>query len=249
MPLPSRSEIVQKTRHQLLKHGYPRLQMFLIVSLTGAIGFISSFLLLDAGMTTLWCRYAIAMGVAYLGFMGMLWVWLHSKSEDYSDFPDFPLPSVNHEPVAAIIEGQGGAFGGGGASGSFEPAAVESTPLASSNSGLSDLSIGDVAEAEELAIPIIVIILVTALLTLSVWIIYSAPVLFSELLVDGVLSITLYKHLRKSESGHWLETAVKHTYKPFLITLLIVVGMGWGLHAYTPDAHTLGEAIKYHKED
>ena len=62
---------------------------------------------------------------------------------------------------------------------------------------MSDVGLGDIAETEELAIPIFVILIVTALLTLSVWIVYSAPILFAELMVDRVLSITLYKHLKK----------------------------------------------------
>jgi hypothetical protein len=248
MYLPSRSEIVAKTRNRLMQYGDPRLQMLLIVSLTGAIGFVASYLMLSLGITTIWFRYALAMGFAYLGFMGLLWVWLHTKSEDYSDIPDISglFHTDNAGTTASILEAHGGTFGGGGASGTFEPAAIQSSPLPSSEIGLGDFSIGDVAEAEEFAIPIIVIILVAALFTLSAWIIYSAPMLLSELLVDGVLSLTLYKHLRKFESNHWLETALRHTYKPFIATFILVIVMGWAVHLYTPTASSMAEAIRNH---
>ena len=248
MHLSTRSEIVAKTRSRLLQNGYPRLQMLLIVSLTGAIGFVASYILLRQGVTTLWFRYALAMGVAYLGFMGLLWVWLHSKSEDYSDIPDVSglMHSDGHASAPGMIEAHGGSFSGGGASGSFEPPSIQVQSISSSEVGGNGISIGDVAEADEFAIPIVVIVLVTALFTLSAWIVYSAPFLFSELLVDGVLSLTLYKHLRKFESNHWLETAIRHTYKPFLATLILVIVMAWAMHVYTPGATTMAEVIRNH---
>lgn len=245
MKLLTRTEIVARTKRNLLEQGYPRLQMFLIVCLTGAVGFIISFILLDAGMTAMWIRYGIAMMVAYLAFIGLLWIWLHSKSSDYSDFPDITNVGDHVETGSKVLQGQGGGFGGAGANGSFEP--VSGEPLASSSSSMSDVGLGDIAETEELAIPIFVILIVTALLTLSVWIVYSAPILFAELMVDGVLSITLYKHLKKGDSAHWLETAFRHTFIQFFIAMALVVGLGWGLHMYTPSAHTLGQAIENHQ--
>ena len=121
MKLLTRTEIVARTKRNLLEQGYPRLQMFLIVCLTGAVGFIISFILLDAGMTAMWIRYGIAMMVAYLAFMGLLWIWLHSKSSDYSDFPDITNVGDNVETGSKVLQGQGGGFGGAGANGSFEP--------------------------------------------------------------------------------------------------------------------------------
>lgn len=240
----SRTEVVNKTKQRLLRDGYPRLQMFLIVCLTGAVGFITSYMLLDAGMTAMWLRYGVAMMVAYLAFMGLLWIWLHSKSSDYSDFPDLTNIGNPIETGGKVFQGQGGNFGGAGANASFEP--ISGEPLASSSSSMPDVGLADIAE-EELAIPIFVILIVTALLTLSAWIVYSAPILFAELMVDGVLSVTLYKHLKKSDSGHWLETAFRHTSTQFFIAMALVVGMGWGLHVYTPSAHTLGQAIENHQ--
>ena len=70
-----------------------------------------------------------------------------------------------------------------------------------------------------------VILFVAALLLSSLWVVYSAPVLFAELLVDGVLAASLYRRLRGLESQHWLETALKRTVWPFVVTCLFLVAM------------------------
>ena len=109
-------------------------------------------------------------------------------------------------------------------------------------------SVGDaVSGADEFALPLVIIVLVGVLLLSSFWIVYSAPVLFAELLVDGVLAASLYRRLRGLESQHWLETALKHTAWPFLMTGLLFSALGWGMQAYAPEAHSIGEVIAHTK--
>ena len=90
-----------------------------------------------------------------------------------------------------------------------------------------------------------VILFVAALLLSSVWVVYSAPVLFAELLVDGVLAASLYRRLRGLESQHWLETALKRTVWPFLVTCFVLVAMAWGMQVYAPGAHSIGEVMRH----
>ena len=78
------------------------------------------------------------------------------------------------------------------------------------------------------------IVFVGALLLSSFWIVYNAPVLFAELLVDGVLAASLYRRVRGLESQHWLETAIKKTACPFLMMGLLISALGWGMQAYAP---------------
>ncbi len=47
----TRSAAVIRLRHQLERESFPRLQMGLIVALTGAVGWLCSFGLLHAGVT------------------------------------------------------------------------------------------------------------------------------------------------------------------------------------------------------
>jgi len=240
-----RSAEIQKIRRDLERDSFPRLQMFLLVAITGTAGFVASSLLLSNGLLEIWLRYLASFGVAYLVFLTLLWLWLRTRGEDWNDFPnisDVGSPSGSHS-TGGSFTGNGGDFGGGGASGSFDaPADI--------HNGAVDVvgdALGSAAEAEEFAIPLVVLIFIGVLFVSSFFMIYSAPVLFAELLVDGVLSASLYRKLRGLETRHWLETAIRRTFWPFAMTAIMVSATGWAMSRYAPEAHTLGEVILHAK--
>ena len=90
--------------------------------------------------------------------------------------------------------------------------------------------------------------LVGALLLSSLFVVYSAPILFAELIVDGVLSASLYRKLRELETRHWLETAIRRTAWPFAGTAAIVCDIGWAMAIYAPEAHSVGDVIAHAKQ-
>ena len=244
----SRHLEIQKARDNLEINGLPRLQMTLLVVLTGLAGLFSSFLLLHAGLVTMWLRYLVSFGFAYLAFLFLLWLWLRTNAEDYSDIPDvggsFPSSSSSaHAEACSCYSGEGGTFGGGGASSSFD-ASIGDASIAGDASPIGE-AIGNAAAAEEFAIPLVVLILIGVMLLSTLFMIYSAPMLFAELMVDGVLSASLYHKLRGLETRHWVETAVRRTSWPFALTTIIVSIAGWSMSLYAPEAHTLGEVL-YH---
>ena len=248
-PLIQRHHLVARMRANLERQGFPRLQMMLLVSLTGAVGFLASYTLLGMGLWQMWLRYLLAFGFAYLAFLGLLWLWLRTRGDDYCDFPDVSgvTPRGGGHDCASF-QGGGGSGGGGGASGSFDAPSLQPASADMGNDGVSDAlgAVGDAASgADELAVPLMVILFVAALLLSSVWVVYSAPVLFAELLVDGVLAASLYRRLRGLESQHWLETAIKRTLWPFLVTCVFLVAIGWGMQVYAPGAHSIGEVMRH----
>ena len=236
--------------------------MTLLVSLTGGAGLLASFLMLHAGVNNMALRYPLALLVAYGFFLLLLWLWLRTKADDWTDVPDpgidLPLPSGRGAPV--WTPGGGGNFGGGGASGHFDaPAPVHVLSPAQSPSvtaslqdgasdGLGDSlgSVGDVADADELMIPLLVVALAVGLALSSFYIIYSAPTLFAELLLDGALAATLYRRLRGIETRHWVSTALRRTVLPFALTAVFLSAVGWGLHQLAPGAQSVGDAIRHH---
>jgi hypothetical protein len=235
---------IQRLRKSLEKDSFPRLQMFLLVSITGGVGFLASFILRHFGLDTIWLRYLAALGCAYAAFLFLLWLWLRTQAEDYSDLPDLPdLPSGRSGP-SPDYGGRGGDFGGGGASGQVD-GAYEFT---SSGPDL-DVPVGDaidvVSGADELALPLAAIGLLVALALSSFWVVYTAPMLFAELLVDGVLAASLYRRLRGLKTRHWLETALRRTFWPFAFTALMVAGSAWAMQLYAPEAHTIGQVIAH----
>jgi hypothetical protein len=154
-----------------------------------------------------------------------------------------PLPMSASAP--SIGGGGGGQFGGGGSSGSWDTD-QQAEPLVELPE-VSLPSVDAVADADEAAIPLAILLfiagIVLMLLFAAVSIVYSAPVLFAELVVDGVLAATLYRRLRRIDSRHWLETAIRRTIVPFAATAFMLAIGGWALTVHAPDARTLGEAI------
>jgi len=251
----TRHHAILRVRRQLEETSYPRLQMALIVALTGGVGLLASFGMLIAGLDSMALRYPLALGLAYLGFLGMLWCWLRTSAQDYVDIPDptglgtLPLPSPGGGLPGFHGEG-GGEFAGGGASGSFEAPGGDPLPNAAQGDSLfkplGEAS-GSAFDADELAIPLIVIALAVGLALASFYVVYLAPGLFAELLFDGALSLTLYRHLRHQAPSHWLGTAVRKTVLPFAITAVFLAAVGAGMAWHAPGARTMGEVIAQHR--
>lgn len=247
----SRHQLIERIRRELERRGYPRLQMLLLVSLTGGAGFLASYALLHAGLETIGLRYGLAVAIAYVFFLLLLWLWLRTDADTYDG-----LDEAIGEVIGAIPErtagqaryqGGGGEFGGGGSSGRWQDSGSVSEPLVEVPDVPDMPDMPDLPDADEATIPLgillVVVTIVVTVLTASVSVVYSAPVLFAELLVDGVLSATLYRRLRRLDTRHWLQPAVRRTVVPFAITALLMMSIGWGLSQYAPAARSLGEAL------
>ncbi|MFD2367078.1 hypothetical protein ACFSQR_11220 [Pseudoduganella sp. GCM10020061] len=242
---------IRRVRGELDRDSFPRLQMFLLVGLTGGAGFLASYLLLHAGLVQMWLRYLAALGIAYVVFLGLLWTWLRTRAADYLDVPiDVVAHGGGGGDAHACYSGQGGTFDGGGASGSYEVADAKASFIAGQGAGAPEpgavASAGDAAlEAvtEPEAIPFAVIIFFATLLFSSLFMVHSAPILFAELVVDGVLSASLYHRLRGLPPSHWLETAIARTWWPFVLTALMLVAAALWMEGQAPGAHSIGEYL------
>ncbi len=71
-----REREVERVRRELLRRGWPRVQMSLILLLTGVSGFLVSAALLGAGVALMWVRYPVAILLAYAVFLLLLRFWL-----------------------------------------------------------------------------------------------------------------------------------------------------------------------------
>jgi len=240
----TRSHAILRIKRRLERDAFPRVQMSLIVGLTGAAGLLFSFVMLRFGVTSMALRYPLALLLAYGVFLVLLWLWLRSQAEDYVDIPDFSgSGSSGSGDCAPAFEGGGGNFGGGGASGSFDgPASF--APIESDSSPLSEAAsaVGD--GADELAIPLLAVAFALGLALASLYVVYVAPILFAEVLVDGALSYALYRRIKAADSPHWLESAVRRTALPFVLTGVFVSVTGAAMATWTPGAHSIGQVIQ-----
>lgn len=241
----TRAAAVRRMRARLLRDSFPRVQMFILVTLTGLAGFGASAAMLVAGVDLMALRYTLAMGVAYLVFLLLLWFWLHTRASDYLDLVpvDGVGPSGAPDLPAALRDdfaGKGGSFDGGGASGNVEFASEDGVV-----DTIVDKPLAAIGQAEEGAIPLVVILLALGLALSSLFVVWSAPILFAEILVDALLAAGLYRRLRSLERRHWMVAALKRTIIPFALTTLLVAGAGWGMQAHAPGARSIGEVLAY----
>jgi hypothetical protein len=217
--------------------------MSLILSLTALVGFITSFSLLHLGVPWMWLRYPIAISIAYCVFLLLLalWLWLQRRSLD-PDVPELPdldfIPAGHSGPEESSHFGGGGDFGGGGAGGTWEENV--SAPSGGSSGPSSDSTALDLDLEEGWLVVIAMIALVGGLIA-SFYIIYIAPALLAEILVDGALVAGLYKRVKHIEQRHWLRAAVRRTLVPALLVALCFTVAGYALQKAVPEASTIGE--------
>ena len=244
LPLNRGSEVV-RARQDLQQHGWPRLQMALIVALTGAAGFLASHLLRLAGIDAMLLRYPMAVLLAYGVFLLLMWIWIRWCWDNVLDGLSPDVGSGSPSPRGSAVEspwsGVGGRSGGGGASASWN----ESAPVIAGDAG--ELPLTGLAE-DEAGLPLLAILGIVALaatvLLASVWVVWSAPVLMAELLVDAAIAGGLYRRMQGMQQQGWWRVCVSHTIWPLLGLLVFFTVVGWLAQELAPGAVSLAQAFR-----
>ena len=269
-PQPARR--VERVRRLLLRRGWPRAEMSLILAATGAAGFLASFVLLRLGLSAMWLRYALAVLLAYLVFLLLLRVWLllHCR-EPPGELPGDLLNVVPNDlggahgvaDAPASTFGGGADFAGGGTGGSWDagvssavqqPAApyVDAGGMDVGSGGggagggggaLSGIDLFD-ADSEGCVFFLLALALVVAGTLAALYVVYAAPLLLAEILVEGVLLSGLYRGMKRARyvGGDWLGAAVRRTWLAVLLTLVTFAAAGYFLQRAAPRARSIGEA-------
>ena len=231
----NRSKLVLQMQERLQAQSWPRLQMSLIVAFTGLAGLLASAVLLKLGVHGMAVRYPVATLLAYGAFLGLLWVWMRTRPEDWGDVGDGV--DVTMDLASSALRSRGG-----GIHSVHAPRmdAAES-PLAGNTSG--PVSLGDVGDADELAVVVLVIVAVVAMASAGAYVIVQAPSLLAEVALDGAVMGSLYHRLHQAERQHWTLSAWSYTRWPLLGLLCVMALVGWGLQHAAPGALTLGQAL------
>ena len=238
----ARERRIEIVRRRLLRRSIPRIQISLILSLTALAGFLTSFSLLHSGVRWMWLRYPIAISIAYCVFLLLLalWLWLQKRSLDTDPSVIDLIPSGPSGHGESFQFGEGGDFGGGGAGGTWGESASSSSSGVSSG-GSDSHAVGFDLDLEEAWLIVIAIVALIGGLIASFYIIYIAPTLLAEILVDGALVAGLYRRVKRIEQRHWLRAAVRRTLLPALLVALFFTVAGYALQKAIPEAHTMGE--------
>lgn len=236
-------------RGYLIRPATARIQMAVIVAATGSTGFLSSVVLLQLGVYTIWLRYGLSVGFAYLAFLLFVRIWLvyhrrrAASNSGPSDLLDIGNPfKGNGSGKTPEFTGGGGQFGGAGASGSFENSYLFKPEPLILNKPISKSTrmFGIDLDLDELLVLVALITGLAAVLASSVYIISVAPELLSEILLDGALSAGLYRRLHHLDNRNWLESAIRKTWIPFFIVLVFFIIAGYCMHSCAPEAKSLG---------
>lgn len=212
-----RDRLLKRVYSRMRREGWPRFQMLLIVIMTGSAGFLTSWYLLKAGIFNMGIRYGVSVIAGYIAFLFLIWLWMMIHGRDY------------HRDISNKGE--------------------ESLP------NTKDEHDFPVDLGAELVDPSIVadegcfvVVLLFGLLIAVVWTVFNiitiAPVLMTEVVVDGVLMTIIYRQIRKSGPENWLIPVFKRTYKYVCIILILFTLCGWLFSVIYPKAHTIGDVLR-----
>ena len=244
MPSERRERQIGRMKSLLLSRGHPYLLMTIFLAITGLTGFLASVMMHMGGLNSMGLRYPLAVGVAYLVFLLCLGLWLLAHQKARGSRP----PTTNHPgPYCGPYDFYPYDYYPwftfprfGSSSGS---AAVSSGSSSSSSSKGMNLDFGD-GEGLVLVVVILIIVAALAALAASVYVIFMAPILMAEMLVDGVLLAGLARRMRAPKAPHWSIGAIQRTWLPVLIVAGVFCIIGFALEFFVPGAHSMGEALR-----
>lgn len=264
-----RAAAIEKVRTRLTRRASPRWHMSVMIALAGGVGFLASYGMLKTGVTIMAIRYPLAVGAGYLALLGLLSIWLrryqlrHDQAgrrrqregdDPWSgvDVVDIPFGLLDAGGDAPEGFGGGGGFSGGGAGGriagvaegSRAPLGVPShvrSPGGGSGGGRGPsfgLDLGALDEGAWVLIPAAIAAAVA--LGAAIYVVYIAPVLFAELLLDAALSAGLYRRLKGVQGQHWLKSAVRRTAGPAVVAAALLAASGALMQSVYPGASSIG---------
>jgi hypothetical protein len=213
---PTRERLVEKVKARM---AVPRVQMMLLLGAAGGAGFLASYGLLQLGLDRMALRYPLAVGIAYLMFFLLLRLWL-----GFQDDPDeYSLDGLD---VAVDVADAGLDLG-------------SAAPMPASGPSGPSLDLG-VPDFDEGIFLIVLAAVAAVVLGAVVYVIYLAPLLLAEVLVDGVLLVGFYKRLKRSEPEHWALCAVRRTWIPAIIVAVTFFFAGVIFQSLAPEARSIG---------
>jgi hypothetical protein len=191
----------------------------------------------------MWVRYPIAILIAYCVFLLLLALWLWWQRRGRSAHFDSSvlefIPAESFSPDDSLQPCGAGDFGGGGAGGGWGESASSLKPVAADSPSSSGT--GFDLDLEEGWLIVIAIVALIGGLIATFYVVYIAPLLLAEILVDGALVAGLYRRVKHIESRHWLRAALRQTFVPAVLATVFFTIAGYALQRAVPEAHSIGE--------
>ena len=239
-----RERVLGRVERSVQRRGYPRTAVALIVGFAATLSFILSVVLVEVGLDHMGVRYLVCLGFGYGVFLGLLRFVASRHSVDIDPGLDIPISKGFEDRLPDSVAGEGGDFGGGGASGSWSSDAID--PSATAGSG-SAHAMTDVTGAFDLddgwAFLIPVLMLVSGVLA-GGYVVAIAPVLVAEVALDLAVAAGAYRAASRLAPQHWCVGAIRRTWLVAACLGALVGGLGFLLQTLAPNAHTIGAALE-----
>jgi hypothetical protein len=247
----SRASACALMTREVERRYWPRVNAFFVslVALSCGVGF--SAVLWRLGMEEMAWRYPFALLLAYGVTLILMWGWSRrARWEENLDIPHGGGGSSGNAGGSGSSDGfsgAGGEFSGAGASASFDTVASEGGSIAGkATSGGLELFSGEV-EALPFAITLAVLAALAMLfgaLAFSVAsLVWSAPALLAELMIDAGTAGLLLVHVRACDRRNWLTTACRKTLPAFAILGVLLALLGCALSYIDPTAITVFDVL------
>lgn len=247
-------------RERIVRHHAVRLHCTLILVACFAAGLAATKLLLMAGVSAMWIRYALALVLAYGMFLLGVRLWLRyagfdvpvlprKRSEGGIDLPDVIGNGGSSRSAADVFRAGGGRSGGGGASFKFDggPAAASEAKAASifSNSSSGGGGGGGVGfDLDDGMVLVALLLLVLAVSGALIYLVWAAPTILADAAFAALLSAGLVKSTRRMASGHWVTSVIGHTWIPFAVVAVMAIGFALVAQHHYPEARTLPDVLR-----
>jgi hypothetical protein len=241
-----RTRLVERMRGRLESGSWPRVHCMLIVSLSAAAAFLTSYVLMRLHVWWMAWRYGAAGIAGYLTFLFLLrgwvrWRWSRAQlSDDGSDIVDgivnnvdVPIPSFSGSGAGPSFAGGGGRSGGGGASGSW------GSPVSSGGGGKSGGGGLDL-DGDDLFWIIVVVVAAFGGAIAIGYVIYIAPTLLAEAIVNGAVAGKVYHGMQKKDHEFWTEEIFRRTIVSGLVVIVCAIVAGYALNRIAPEAVSIG---------
>lgn len=259
-------DIVLQHARKKLSGQWLHLQIMFILALAGAASFLASFVLLKFGVTAMVVRYPLAIMAAYGVFILLIGVWLWLQREENSLGDIDVVSGLDGIPIRIPTDWgttvststtpfrQGGDFGGGGAGGAIDgngaPTNLSSGNFSGGNyssnyssGSSSSFDLPGLDADDAIWIVLAVLLLLGGLIAIG-YVVWIAPVLFAEVLVDGLLAAGLYKSLKNAGGRFWFTTVLYKTAIPLIVVVVFFSLAGYCVQRAIPEASSIGEAIR-----
>jgi hypothetical protein len=124
-----------------------------------------------------------------------------------------------------------------------EKVSASSSEVSSHSPALEGLGLN--LDLEEGCLIVVALIALIGGLVAALYVVYIAPVLLAETLIDGVLLVGLYRRVKRIEQRHWLQAAVRRTLLPALLCAMFFAVAGYAMQKAVPEAHSIGDVWKH----